>query len=539
MLRPRRFGKTLTLSMIRYFVEDTGDEIENAQNRGLFAGMKILSAGEYYTEKMTSFPVVNLTFQSVQDTGSFQDAYQALVEQIQDEYERHMEILDSDRLTSRNRAYFKKIMTGVDEETGKRTTPADYRLSLKRLTEYLRKAYGKKAVVLIDEYDVPLEKAYRGGYYQKMIGILSPLLQNVLKTNSANLQFAVVTGCLRIAKESIYTGLNNPEVNTVLSDSLSDIIGFTEAETEKLLADSGFPAHFAEVRDWYDGYQFGRTRIYNPWSVILHIEALTANPAAKPGLHWAGTSENAILRELAARGSLEVKEKVERLMRGESVTFASRDNIVYSELDYHDDNVFNVMLHTGYLTASDHDNETITAVIPNREVHRIYRDQIRGWFDESMKLFDVRRLYSAMERGDTKTFRELLVGQFLVSMSYFDTQEAYYHGLLLALLAQNTAFRVTSNRESGRGRFDLQCAEIVKQREAYILEVKVSAGRKAMAADAERGAKQARTKHYAMEALREGYERACTFGIAFSGRDCRVCAGDIYTQEDLQAMKLN
>ena len=537
-LRPRRFGKTLTLSMIRYFVEDTRKEEENAQNRDLFDGLKIMTAGVFYTRQMTACPVINLTFQAVKSQESFKDAYDALVAEIQDEYERHAWLLESDGLTERNRLYFRRVMMGLDERTGKQTSMADYRLSLKRLSEFLRKATGKKTVVLIDEYDVPLEKAYQGGYYKKMIGILSPLLQNVLKTNSENLQFAVVTGCLRIAKESIYTGLNNPEVNTVLSDSLSDVIGFTEKETAQLLADSGFPDHFEEVRDWYDGYRFGTTKIYNPWSVIRHIEELSANPNAQPGQHWAGTSENAIIREMAAKGSPEVKAKVECLLQGESIPFAGRDNIVYAELDYHDDNVFNVMLHTGYLTAVARDSDTITAVIPNREVHKIYRDQIRGWFEESVKLFDVRRLYTALERGDAEGFRELLVGQFMVSMSYFDTQEAYYHGMLLALLAQNTAFRVSSNRESGSGRFDLQCAEIVKRRNAFVLEVKISSTRKAMSADALRGARQARTKKYAIEALREGYACVRTYGIAFHAKDCSVCAGTVYSQADLKTLIL-
>ena len=527
-LRPRRFGKTLTLSMIRYYVEDTRQEEENAQNRQLFAGMKILSAGEFYTRQMTAYPVINLTFQAVKDEQSFEGAYDALVAQIQDEYERHAWLLESDGLTERNRLYFRRIMMGIDERSGKQTPVTDYRLSLKRLSEFLRKGTGKKAVILIDEYDVPLEKAHQGGYYKEMVNVISPLLQNALKTNSENLQFGVVTGCLRIAKESIYTGLNNPAVNTVLSDAMSDVIGFTEEETRQLLADSGFAAHFAEVKEWYDGYRFGQSRIYNPWSVIRHIEELSSNPSARPGAHWAGTSENAIIRELAAKGTLDVKEKVEAAMRGDAVTFTGRDNIVYAELDYHDDNVFNVMLHAGYLTAVSSDGDTVTAVIPNREVHKIFTDEVKSWFEDTLKTFDPRKIYTAMERGDATRLREILVEEFLSCMSYYDTQEAYYHGVLLALLAQNRAYRVSSNRESGKGRFDLQCLERVKQDSAFVIEVKVSKSYRAMAKDAARGAKQAKTKRYAQEAVQDGYRTVRTFGIAFFGKDCRICAGEVY-----------
>lgn len=527
-LRPRRFGKTLALSMIRYYMEDTLNAEENAENRKLFEGMKIVSAGDYYTKQMTSCPVINLTLQSVKDTESFQDACAALVQLIQDEYERHSYVLNSDKLTERNKAYFRRIMEGADPNTGKKASLAEYRLSLKRLSEFLRKWHGRKAVVLIDEYDVPLEKAYQAGYYEKMAGVISPLMQNVLKTNSVNLQFAVVTGCLRVAKESIYTGLNNPDVNTVLSDNLSTAFGFTEEETRQLLSDSGFSDHFEEVREWYDGYHFGTDRVYNPWSVIRHIEALAANPAAKPGRHWAGTSENSIIRELAARGSYEVRDTVEKVMSGEPVTFRVRDNLVYSELDYHDDNVFTVMLHAGYLTAVSYDGDLCTAIIPNKEVHGIFRDQIREWFDDHIKVFRPEELYEAMEGGNAERIREILVEQYLGSMSFYDTQEAYYHGVLMALLSQNHAFRVISNGESGNGRFDLAASERVKRRMAYIIEVKVSRSEKAMEGDAEKGARQVKTMRYASDALRDGYQIVRTYGIAFYRKDCRVCAGEIY-----------
>lgn len=529
-LRPRRFGKTLSLSMIRYYVEDTRDEAENAENRKLFEGMKILEAGEVYRRQQTSFPVIALTLQGVGGE-SFADAYKSLLYVLQTEYRRHRYVLESGLLAEEEKKYFHLILESPLREENDPLPAGDAAVALQMLSHFLCKVHGRKTVVLLDEYDVPLEKAYRGGYYREMINVISPLLQNVLKTNSANLAFAVVTGCLRIAKESIYTGLNNPEVNTVLSVGQSDVIGFTEEETRQLLADSGFGNHFEEVRDWYDGYRFGKRRIYNPWSVIRHIENLAEDECAKPGLHWAGTSENTIIRELASRGSLEVKEKVEALLRGEPVTFRNRDDLAYAELDYHDDNVFSVMLYTGYLTVESFDGEMVTAVIPNKEVHRIFEEKIRGWFDDAIKNFDARQIYEAMGKGDVRRIREILAEEFLSSMSYYDTQEAYYHGVLLALLAQNRAFRVTSNRESGKGRFDLQCTERVKRRTAFIIEVKVSRSARAMKNDAERGARQVRTKRYAQEALLDGCETVRTYGIAFFEKDCAVSAGEVYTSE--------
>ena len=307
-LRPRRFGKTLTLSMIRRFVEDTRDETLNAENRELFRGLKIMEAGEKYTRQMTSYPVINLTLQAVKG-GSFDLAIGALQHLITKAYGEKSYLMNSPALNENDKRYFERIFKGNDDR-GKEASLNDFLFSLKNLTEFLRKDSGKRAVVLIDEYDVPLEKAYQDGYYSDMVSVIGPLLQNVLKTNSENLQFAVVTGCLRIAKEGIYTGLNNPDVNTVLSRNGSDAIGFTEEEVKKLLDDSSVGDHFEQVSEWYDGYRFGDSIIYNPWSVIKFIEDLTVSPDAPPLTYWANTSGNAIIRELAERADEETREKI-------------------------------------------------------------------------------------------------------------------------------------------------------------------------------------------------------------------------------------
>ena len=522
-LRPRRFGKTLTLSMIRYFVEDTRDENLNAENRELFRGLKIMEAGEPYIHQMTSFPVINLTLQTVKGE-DFSVAYQILRELVYKCFQGKKYLLDSPALDRTDRFFFERVYLGKDEN-GQKMSSVDLMNSLKRLTEFLRKDSGKRAVVLIDEYDVPLEKAYTNGYYREMVNIIGPMMQNVLKTNSENLQFAVVTGCLRIAKEGIYTGLNNPDINTVLSVRGGDAIGFTEEETRKLLEDSGAGTFAGQVREWYDGYRFGDTVIYNPWSVIKFIEDKNANPNAPPLAYWASTSENAIIRELAEKADQNTRDMIEQVIQGEEISFRLQDNIVYDELFEKPENVWNVMLSAGYLTATHFDGETIQARIPNKEVHRIYRDQIRDWFRQKVKMFDVHALYHAMEEGNVDRMQEILNEEFLCSMSYYDTTEAFYHGVLLTLMQLNGDYFCESNRESGNGRFDVMARRKVRQDLAFILEVKVSSLTEEMVSDAEKAAAQIEEKKYFMTLQRLRYRRIMTYGIAFCQKTCVICQG--------------
>ena len=525
-LRPRRFGKTLTLSMIRYFVEDTRDPALNEENRAVFQGLKILEMGERYTSQMTSYPVINLTLQTASGW-DFKDALDTLALDLQQVYSDKRYLLDSDKLTEEDKDFFLRILREKDRN-GKKVTPGDYKKSLQKMTEFLRKDSGKRAVVLIDEYDVPLEKAYRNGYYREMVNMIGPILQNFLKTNSENLQFAVITGCLRIAKEGIYTGLNNPEINTVYSKRLSDAIGFTEPEVRKLLADSGFPDHFDEVKEWYDGYRFGETTIYNPWSVIKHIEDLTADSKSCPMLYWKGTSGNAIIRELADHADEATRNKAEQLVQGGEITFRLKDDIVYDDLFREPDNVFNVMLAAGYLTATAYDGTEVRARIPNREVRTIYTEKFGEWFRESISTFNVRELYAAMESADTEKMQDLLTDRFLATMSYYDTVEAFYHRVMLALMQLNREYQCESNRESGSGRFDIQCKQRARWKLAYVLEFKVSKSMGDLQKDAEKAAEQIREKGYVSNLQTEGYEKIMTYGFAFCEKRCMVFQGKTY-----------
>ena len=526
-LRPRRFGKTLTLSMIRYFVEDTRDEKLNAENRELFQGMKIMNAGEKYIRQMTSYPVINLTLQIVA-SDNMEHAMDLLVSVIQSVYQKKLYLLEENRLNDPDRRFFQRIMYRKDE-LGQEASQADYVDSLRRLSEMLRKDAGKQAVVLIDEYDVPLEKAYQNGYYEEMVQVIGPMLQSVLKTNSDNLQFAVITGCLRIAKEGIYTGLNSPEVNTVLSHWGGDYIGFTETETRKLLDDSGVGDHFDQVKEWYDGYRFGNTVIYNPWSVIKHIEALNRAPDSPPLTYWANTSGNAIIRDLAAHANEKQREQIESLLQQGEITFSLRDNIVYNELFADPDNVWNVMLSAGYLTATEFDGDMIRARIPNKEVFRIYRDQIRGWFQETMKSFHVSELYLAMEQGNASEVERILNEKFLSSMSYYDSAESFYHGVLLTLMQLNEQFFCASNRESGDGRFDIMAKRKIAWDLAFVLEVKISEKDSDMMNDAREGIAQILENQYVKDLQREEYQKIMTYAVAFCRKRCRVIQGKTFS----------
>lgn len=524
LLRPRRFGKTLTLSMIRYFVEDTRNEALNEENRELFRGLKIMEAGEMYKSQMTSFPVINLTFQTVKGE-NFEIAYQQLTELLYKCFQEKKYLLDSQALDQTDRLFFERIYLGKDKNGQKRSV-VDITNSLKRLTEFLRKDSGKRTVVLLDEYDVPLENAYTNGYYRKMVNVIGPLMQNVLKTNSENLQFAVVTGCLRIAKEGIYTGLNNPEVNTVLSIREGDAVGFTEKETRKLLQDSGVGEHYQQAREWYDGYRFGNTVIYNPWSVIKFIEDKKVNPDAPPLTYWANTSGNFIIQELAEKAERDTKELIERAMQGEEISFPVQDNIVYDKLYQKPENVLNVMLSAGYLTAVHFDGKTVRARIPNKEVHEIFQNQIRDWFAQAVKTFDVHSLYAAMEQGNTDKIEVILTEEFLSAMSYYDSVEAFYHGVLLTLMQLNQEYLCVSNRESGTGRFDIMAKQRSRWNLGFILEVKISGKPGELLSDAREGAKQITKKEYVKELLREGYRTVKTYSLAFCEKRCRVIQGE-------------
>lgn len=432
--------------------------------------------------------------------------------------------MDSPALDQTDRLFFERSYLGKDKN-GQKRSAADITHSLKRLTEFLRKDSGKRTVVLLDEYDVPLENACTNGYGRKMGNVIGPLLQNVLKTNSENLQFAVVTGCLRPAKEEIWSGLNHPEVNTVLSIREGDAIGFTEEETRKLLQDSGVGEHCQQVREWYEGYRFGNTVIYNPWSVIKFIEDKKVSPDAPPLTYWGSTGSNVIIQELAEKADQDTKELIDRAMQGEEISFPVQESIAYDKLFEKPENVLNVLLTAGYLTAVHFDGTAVRVRIPNKEVHEIFRNQIRDWFAQAVKTFDVHSLYAAMEQWDTAQMEVILTEEFLSVMNYHDSAEAFYHGVLLTLMQLNQEYLCVSNRESGTGRFDIMAKQRSRWNLGFVLEVKISGMPGELLSDAREGAKQITEKEYVKELLREGYRTVKTYSLAFCEKRCRVIQG--------------
>ena len=358
--RPRRFGKSLNLSMLRYFFENAGTEEKNADRRRLFCGLQIMKAGDAFLSQMNRYPVIQLSLKSAKQP-DWELAYGALKAALEEEYQRHMEILPEIPIEA-DRLRFQRLAE-------RRGTDQDYYTALFFLSRMLHRHYGQPAVILIDEYDVPLENAYFAGFYPEMTAFIRSLFESALKSNPS-LHFAVITGCLRITKESI--GLNNLKVNSILSENYGEYFGFTPAEVERMAADYERSAALPVIRDWYDGYLFGNKEVYNPWSVLNHMDALAANPQALPAPYRSNTSSNQIVRELIEQADLNVREKIELLITGSTIEKPVHEEITYEDIHESQDNLWNFLLFTGYLKQVsrrlDWDTQYCSLAIPNKEV---------------------------------------------------------------------------------------------------------------------------------------------------------------------------
>lgn len=518
--RPRRFGKTLNISMLQYFFEDTGNPAENAANRQLFEGLHIMQAGEDYLCHMGQYPVINLTLKSAKQR-TFDSAYYKLKEEIAGEFKRHSAVLDGNVLSEDEKALFREIANrtaGYDEYSG----------SLRFLSSCLFKAAGKPVIILIDEYDVPLENAWFSGFYEEMVSFIRSLFESALKTNKF-LYFSVITGCLRISKESIFTGLNHLRMISVLDRKYSEHFGFTHSEVENMVAYYGHEGRYEDVEKWYDGYTFGNTKVYNPWSVIYFMDDLNAYEAAFPRPYWVNTSSSDIIRNMIARSNRETKDQIEALINGGSIEFAVREEITYADIDENGDNLWNFLYFTGYLTKADERMEgreiILTAVIPNDELKSVYERVILSWFEENISKRDFHDLYQAMEVGDAEKMGAIIGEQLLSTISFYDSAENFYHGFLAGILSQSNQYRVKSNRESGNGRSDLVVKHVSLRGKAFILEVKVSESIDQLEEDAMKAVRQIKEKRYMEELRTEGYRRISCYGIAFYRKDCEVRYG--------------
>ena len=508
--RPRRFGKTLCLSMIRYFFEKGGDS-------HLFDGLKIMDAGEKYASEMCKYPVISISLKDVEGL-EFDQAMVRLRTVLFDEFDRHNYLMKSESIPEYNKARYERILKNEASDS-------EFEVCLKLLTQCLEQHHGKKVVVLIDEYDVPIEKAYSLGYYDKMVMTIRSLFHSTLKTNDA-VSFAVMTGCLHVSKESIFTGFNNPKIMTIVSEAYGEYFGLTDGEVSDAFRYYGFESRLEEARSWYNGYIFGKTNVYNPWSIINFLSDLCDNPNCHPTAYWANTSSNSIVRELAELADGEVKEEIGELIRGGSITKPIHEDVVYSEIRTDMDNLWNFLFFTGYLRKKsetfDGRQKYFELVIPNLEVLTIFERKIREWFTEQVKTADMDRLYSAVLSSDAQVFEDELLSLLAETISYFDSQESFYHGFLTGVLSRMKHCRVKSNRESGNGRGDIFILPVSIEMTAAIIEVKAVYTPFELEKASKEALRQIDEKKYDEELRQLGYSNIVKYGIAFYRKDCKV-----------------
>ena len=524
--RPRRFGKTLTLDMLRCFFEEGSDP-------GLFSGLNIMEAGDEYTSMMGKFPVIFLTLKSAK-TGKEELAFSALRNTIAREFDRHSAIIESNELSDEEISDFLKYRD-------KKLEPDQYTDSLKFLCESIKKVTGKNTIVLIDEYDVPLESSFYDGYYGHMVSFIRSLFEGALKTNTA-LEFAVITGCLRISKESIFTGLNNLKINSILTTNYGEYFGFTDEEVQRILEDYGLSDKYGEVRDWYNGYDFGGKNVYNPWSTIYYVDDHVAKHDAFPKSYWANTSSNSIVRDLIERADSDTRAEIERLIEGGSIEKPIHEDITYGEIYEKQENLWNFMFFTGYLKKiserfDEGDKSTyITMKIPNWETEYIYRQKVINWFDkEIVQKSDRGALFDAMKNGDAQGFEREINKLLAPSISYMDTYENFYHGFMAGILVGSQGYVMKSNRESGDGRSDILMKPVSIFDKAFVIELKavkregkspVTLEKMDLAAEA--AIKQIDDLSYADALLEDGYGNIGRYGISFFKKNCRVHYKDGY-----------
>lgn len=516
--RPRRFGKTLNMSMLRAFFETGSDA-------SLFDGLYIAKNKALCEEHMGKYPVIFLSLKSVEGL-TFEDARYRMIELISIEAERFGFLADSEHLSENERERYKAM---ISLHNG--TNAMDEKVlisSLRILSQLLYKHFGKKTVILIDKYDVPLDKAFQNGFYQEMVSLIRGLFGMALKTNDY-LQFAVLTGCLRITKESIFTGLNNFKVLSILDSRFDEQFGFTDCEVKKILEDYHLESHFEETKEWYDGYHFGKVDIYCPWDVINYVDQLKYDPAAIPQDFWSNSSGNAIVRRLIDKADVSAKNEVERLIAGESIEKDVALELTYDEIDKSMENLWSVLFTTGYLT---HTGRTEAGkyrlVIPNREVRNLFVKKIREWF------LDVSRndgktleeLCNAFVNKDTEKIEQIFGDYLWNTISIRDTavakekKENFYHGILLGLLGYKSSWLIKSNAESGTGYSDI-LIEVPTNRTGIVIELKYAENGD-MDAACEDALRQIEEKNYVAKLKQDGMRNFIRYGIACFKKDCRV-----------------
>ena len=526
--RPRRFGKTLNMSMLRYFFE-TGNDVMLFDNSTIFDGLEISKEEELCREYMGKFPVISITLKGA--TGiNYEEAKEMLRYVIGNEAMRFQFLMQSPRLTEIERKRYEALVS-IDKGGDYTMSDALLKSSLQTLSQLLQKHYGQDVIILIDEYDVPLDYAYRSGYYDAMVELIRVLFGNAFKTNDS-LKFAVLTGCLRISRESIFTGLNNFKVYTVKDVRYKEYFGFTDAEVRQMLEYYGFSGQYDSVKEWYDGYMFGNLGIYCPWDVINYCGDLRDGSVTEPQNYWVNTSSNDIIRRFLSKADTAARDEIELLINGGHVKKMVHQELTYRDLDSDIDNLWSILFTTGYLTQDEEDEEGISSlVIPNREIRWIYVQQIRKWFkDESrkdtQKLENLRR---AFEENNTAAIEKEFAFYLRKTISIRDTnvkkemKENFYHGVLLGLFGNIDGWKVKSNAESGDGYSDIS-VEVEDQEIGIVIELKY-AENAAFDSACREALEQIHDNHYEEALADDGMTTIYRYGIACYKKRCRVVSG--------------
>ena len=523
--RPRRFGKTLNMSMLKYFFE-AGSDIMPFNNSMLFDGLKISKEKELCEEYMGKFPVISITLKGA--TGiNYEEAKEMLRYVIGNEAMRFQFLMQSPRLTEIERRRYEALVS-IDKGGDYTMSDALLKSSLQTLSQLLQKHYGQDVIMLIDEYDVPLDYAYRSGYYDAMVELIRVLFGNAFKTNDS-LKFAVLTGCLRISRESIFTGLNNFKVYTVKDVRYKEYFGFTDTEVRQMLEYYGFSGQYDSVKEWYDGYMFGNLGIYCPWDVINYCGDLRDGSVTEPQNYWVNTSSNDIIRRFLSKADAAARDEIELLINGGHVKKMMHQELTYRDLDSDIDNLWSILFTTGYLTQAEEDEEGISSlVIPNREIRWIYVQQIRKWFkDESRK--DTRKLENlrrAFEENDTAAIEKEFSFYLRKTISIRDTsikkemKENFYYGVLLGLFGNMDGWKVKSNAESGDGYSDIS-VEVEDQEIGIVIELKY-AENAAFDSACREALEQIHDNHYEEALADDGMTTIYRYGIACYKKRCRV-----------------
>ena len=512
--RPRRFGKTLVMSMLASFFDI------RRENGDLFKGLKVAKDQKLCQGWMNQWPVIFLSFKDVGGE-CFEDAYGLLQSVISQLYVEHTYLEESTEIDES----YKDIFGRLKRRQGNKT---DVQISLRVLMRMMQVYYRKQVILLIDEYDVPMAKAGSKAYYNEMLDVIGTMMSQALKDNTA-LKFSVITGCLRISKESIFTGTNNFVADTIADERFSNYFGFTNEEVQRLLEDTGNIKYQGQIKKWYDGYCFGKTEIYCPWDVLCYLNKLAFESESEPENFWENTSHNDIIRTFLSCEGMDVTDSFERLLAGETIEVEITDNLTYENLTDSEENLWSVLYLTGYLTKDNRQplqgKSKVFLKIPNAEIMDIFRKSVVRWFDERIAVRDRSSLFKALWNEDVSSLSGLISDLLFETISYHDYAESFYHAFLAGLFT-NAGYIVESNYESGLGRPDLVIKN-KKKRQAVIIEIKIADSMQSLQKSAEKAMDQIEDMRYADGIFAQGYQKVIKYGAAFYQKNCLISKSEV------------